>query len=83
MALAIQIGAHLLDLKIGHITYPSAQSAFMRPGTAELKTLYQTSLWQHLPRCAYNLAQTHIPSVHADNMRAACNPDISLVFARF
>lgn len=29
VALAIQIGAHFLDLKIGYITEPATQSAFM------------------------------------------------------
>jgi len=55
MALTIQIGAHLLDLKISHIAYPTAQCALMRPWTPELKTLNQTLLRQHLPGRAYYL----------------------------
>ncbi len=81
MALTIQIRAHLLYLKIGHIADAPAQSTFMRPRAAESKTLNQTSLWKHLPRCAYNLAQAHIPRINAYDVCAACNPDISFVFA--
>ena len=83
MTLTIQIGTHLLNLKIGHIVHSSAQGAFMRPWTAKSKTLNQTSSWKHLPRRAYNFAQGHFARVHAYNMRAACNPDISFVFAGF
>ena len=38
MALPIQIRAHLLDLKIGHIAYAPAKSAFMGAWAAKLKT---------------------------------------------
>ena len=41
VALPIQIGAHLLHLKIGHVAHTPAQRALMRPRTAELKPLHQ------------------------------------------
>ena len=81
MTLPIQIGTHLLDLKIRHIAYPPAQSALMSPWSPELKSLNQTPLRQHLTRCAYNLTEAHILDKHADNMCAACNPDKSLVLS--
>ena len=80
MTLTVQIGTHLLDLKVGHIAYSLAQSEFMRAWAAELKALNQASLWQHLAGRAYHLRQTHTVGVHAGNVCAACNPDISLVF---
>ena len=43
VALAVQIRTHLLDLKISHIIYPSAQCAFVGTRTPELKTLNQTA----------------------------------------
>jgi len=83
VTLPIQIGTHLLDLKIGHITYPSAQSAFVRPWAAELKTLNQSSVRQHLPGSAYNLAEANIPCKDTGNMSAPGNPDKRLVFVGF
>ena len=79
MALPVQIGTHLLDLEVSHIAYPFAQSAFMSPGAAELKTLNQTSRRQHLARRAYNLSEADIAGENADNMSAACDPDNRLV----
>jgi hypothetical protein len=81
VTLPIQIGAHLLNLKIGHIAYPPAQSAFMRAWAVKLKTLNQTAPGKHLSWYTYNLAQTHIAGIYANNVCAACNPDIRLVFA--
>ena len=49
VTLTIYILAHLLDLKVRHIAHTASQSAFVGAWAAELKTLYQTSLWQHLP----------------------------------
>ena len=79
MALAIQIGTHLLDLKIGHIAYPPAQGAFVGPWAAELETLNQTSMWKQLAGRAYHLTETRIIGKHADNVGAAGNPDKGLV----
>jgi hypothetical protein len=79
MALAIQIGTHLLDLKIGHVAYSPAQSAFMGPRAAELETFDQTSMWKQLAGRAYDLAQARILGKHANNVGAAGNPDKSLV----
>jgi hypothetical protein len=56
MTLTIQVGAHLLNLKIGHIVYASAQRAFMRTLTMKLKTLNQSPAGKHLTRRAYDLA---------------------------
>jgi len=80
IALPIQIRTHLLDLKIGHIIQPLAQSAFVRTWTTELKALNQAARGQHLARCTYNLSQARISGKNADNMSAACNPDNRLVF---
>jgi len=79
MALTIQIGTHLLDLKVGHVTYASAQSAFVSPWAVELKTLYQTSRGQHLTGWAHNLGEAHITGKNTDNVSAACDPDNRLV----
>ncbi len=79
MALPIQIRTHLLDLKIGHIIYTFAQSALMGPWATELKTLNQTSGWQHLAGCAYDLSKADIVGKDADNMSASCDPNDSLV----
>lgn len=83
MALAIQIRTHLFDLKIGHIIYTSAQSAFMGPWALELKTLNQTSRGQHLPGCAYDLNKADIAGKDADDMSASGNPDNRLVLFGF
>jgi len=83
MALPIQIGAHLFDLKIRHIAHPSAQSALVRAWAAELKSLNQTTLGQHLTRYAYDLTEADITGKYADNMSAACHPDKGLIFIRF
>ena len=77
---AVRFGAHLLDLKIGHIIYSLAQSAFVRAGAPELKTLNQSAMREHLTGRAYNLTEAHVPGKHADNMSAPCNPDKRLVF---
>ncbi len=79
MALPIQIRTHLLDLKVGHITYPSAQGAFMSPWAAELKTLNQASSWEHLAGRANNLSKADIIGKDADNMSASGNPNNRLV----
>jgi hypothetical protein len=80
VALQIQIGTHLLDLKIGHITYPAAQGAFMTARAAELKTLNQTPMREHLAGRAYNFTQTRIIGKNAGNVSASGNPDNRLVF---
>jgi hypothetical protein len=54
----------------------------MRSRTPETKTLNQTSLWKHLSGCANNLAKAQAAAVHADNVCAASDPDIRLIFAR-
>jgi hypothetical protein len=79
MALPIQTGTHLLDLKIGHVTYPSAQRALMSPWAGELKTLYQASRRQHLAWWAHNLGKARIIGKNTDNVSTACNPDNRLV----
>ncbi len=79
MALTIQTGTHLLNLKIRHITYTSAQSAFMGPGATELKTFNQSSRWEHLAGYAYHLGKADVTGKDADNMGASCNPDNRLV----
>ncbi len=79
MALPIQTGTHLLNLKIGHITYTSAQSAFMGPWAPELKPFDQSSRWEHLAGDAYNLGKADVTGKDADNMGASCNPDNGLV----
>ena len=83
MALPIQIRTHPLDLKVGHIIYPPAQGALVRPWAAELEALNQTSLRQRLTRRAYNLAEAHIARKHTDNVGAARNPDKRLVLFGF
>jgi len=80
MALAIKVRTHLLDLKIGHITEPSAQCALMAPRPLKLKTLDQTALRKHLTRPAHNFAKTNIARENTHNMRAPGNPDIHFVF---
>ena len=80
VALTIQIRAHPLDLKIGHIIQPAAQSTFVRLRSTELKTLNQTSLRQRLTRSAYNLTQDYIAGKDAHNMSTAGNPDKRLIF---
>jgi hypothetical protein len=43
MALLVQVGTHLFDLEIGHVTYAPAQSAFVSSWAAELKAFEQSS----------------------------------------
>lgn len=46
MTLTIEIGAHFLDLEIGHIAQSPAQGAFMGSLAAELEPFHQTPLRQ-------------------------------------
>lgn len=80
MALAIQIGAHPLNLEIGHIAHSLAQRAFMRTRAAELEPFDQASLRQHLAGRADHFAQADILPENADDVRAAGDPDKRLVF---
>jgi len=48
VTLQIDTGAHFLDLEIGHIVYPPAQSAFVSSWSVELKAFDESSLRQHL-----------------------------------
>ena len=80
VALLIQAGPHPLDLKIGHIIYPSAEGAFVTARTVELETLNQTTLWQRLIRHTHYFAKTNISGKNTNNVSAAGNPDKSLVF---
>ena len=68
MTLTIEICAHLLDLKIGHITQSPAQSAFMISLTSELKTFYQASFRQQLAGNTDEFGKTKIASVNTDDM---------------
>jgi len=80
VALQIQIRTHLIDLKIGHITYPAAQGAFMAARASELETLNQPSMRKQLAGRAYNFTKAGIIGENTDNMSAARNPDNRLVF---
>ena len=82
VALPIEVGAHFLNLKIGHITYPGAQCALVGPGPAELESLYQAPVGEHLARGADDLAETDIVGEDADNVGAAGNPDKGFVLIR-
>jgi len=79
MALPIQIGAHLLDLEIGHIAYAPAQRALMAPRAPKLKTLNQSSVRKKLARSADNLGQKSVIGKNAHHMCAARHPDCCLV----
>jgi hypothetical protein len=46
VTLTVQVRAHLLNLEICHVTDPAAKSAFVGPGTTELKTFDQTAMGQ-------------------------------------
>jgi len=83
MALSIHICAHFLDLKIGHITYASAQSAFMGAWASELESFNQALMRQQLVWCAYNLTEADAAGKDAGHMGAAGNPDSSFVFLGF
>lgn len=80
MALAIEIGTHLLDLEIGHIANALAQRTLMAPRASELESLDQPSMRQHLARCAYDFRKAGTPGKNAYHMRAACDPDDSFIF---
>ncbi len=79
MALPIQIGAHLLDLKVGHIADAPAQRALMAPRAAKLKTLNQSSVRKKLARRADNLGQKSVIGKNAHHVCAARHPDCRLV----
>ena len=79
MALAIQIGTHFLDLKIGHVAYAPAQGAFVGPRAAELESLNQASMRKQLAGRAYHLTETRILGKHANDVGAAGNPNKSFV----
>ena len=80
MALLVQIWTHFLDLKISHVTYAPAQSAFMSPRAAELKTFEQSSRGQHLPGSANDLGKTDIAGENTNDVSASCHPDDRFVF---
>ena len=80
MALLVQIRAHLLYLKVGHVTYSPAQGAFMSPRAAELKTFEQSSRRQHLAGSAYDFGKADVTGKNTDNVGASCNPDDRFVF---
>jgi len=82
MTLPIQVGTHPFNLKIGHIAHATVQGAFVRPRPAELKPLNQTAMRQHLPRCAYDLAEAYIAGKDTYNVRTAGDPDNRLVLLR-
>ena len=80
MALLVQIGTHFLDLKVSHITYSPAQSAFMSSWAAELKAFEQSSRGQHLPGSAYNFGKADVTGENTNDVCATCHPDDRLVF---
>ena len=83
MALAIQIGTHLLDLKIGHVAKASAYSALVVSSSFEAEAFNEAFFWQQLAGRAYHLAETRIIGKHANNVGAAGNPDKGLVLVSF
>lgn len=79
MTLAIQIRAHLLDLKISHIAYTPAEGAFVASRAAEIKSLNKAALRQHLRRRACYFGQAGIAAENAYDVSAARYPDVGLV----
>ena len=57
VALLVEIGTHLLDLKIGHVTNSPAQGAFVSPRAAELKAFEQAPRGQQLVGDAYDFGK--------------------------
>jgi len=80
MALLVQIGTHFLDLKIGHVTYTPAQSAFMSSRAAELKAFEQSTRGQHLPGSADDLGKADVAGENTDDVCASGYPDDRFVF---
>ena len=72
---AVEICAHFLDLKIGHVTESATKGAFVVPVAAELESLDESSLGKHLSRNADQLCKTKIAGEDAHHMRTAGNPD--------
>ena len=60
MALAVQIRAHLLDLKIGHIAHAPAERAFVIALAAELEPLDKAALREHLVGRVDEFGEAHI-----------------------
>ena len=60
MTLAVQIGAHLLDLKIGHITEAAAECTLVAALAAKLESLDQAAFGKKLAGRADQLCQANI-----------------------
>ena len=75
MTLPVQIGTHLLDLKIGHITEAATERTFVAALAAELESLNQAAFGKELARCTDQLRQANIALGQADNMGTACGPN--------
>jgi hypothetical protein len=75
VALAVEVGTHFLDLKIGHVTNSPAQGAFVGPRAAELKTFEQSPRRQQLAGSAYDLGQADVAGKDTDDVRASRYPD--------
>lgn len=83
MALAVQVGAHLFNLKIGHVVQTPAQGAFVGPLSPELESLDQTTFGQQHAVGADQFRQAHIAGKHADHVRASRGPQHHFVMFGF
>ena len=75
MTLPVQIGAHLLDLKIGHITEAATERTLVSTLAAKLESLNQAAFGKKLARCTNQLCQANIALGQTDNMGTACGPN--------
>ncbi len=83
VALAVQVGAHFFDLKIGHVVETPAQGAFVGPLTPELESLNQAAFGQQHAVGADQFGQAHIAHEEADHMRASRRPQHHFVIFGF
>jgi len=79
MALTVQIGAHLFDLKISHITQAATERTFVSALAAKLKSLDQAAFGKKLARRTDQLRQANIALGQTDHMGTARGPNRRII----
>lgn len=82
VALAVEVGAHLFDLEIGHVAHSAAERAFVVSLTVKAETFDEAPLRQTLAGHADEFREAKVFGENAYDVRTAGDPDDGFVLLR-
>jgi len=82
-ALPVNVCTHFFDLEIGNVADATAEGTLVCFRAAEFEAFDESSLGEHLARCADDLGEADVVGEYADDVTATCYPYHGFVFFCF